>query len=85
MCIFHATNFFIGSGIKWGKKLSDMNGQKWYKEGYNTNYPTSQNNIEPSEPPLANRPSCIGCHARQLTSFLWPRNVCISFVIFRIS
>ena len=27
-----------------------------------TTYPTSQNRMAPSEPPLANSFSCIGCH-----------------------
>jgi len=33
----------------------------------------SQKMIEPSCPPLANRFSWIGCHARLVTVLLWPR------------
>lgn len=38
-------------------------------------YPTCQNKIAPSDPPLASKPSWCGCHATQLASFLWPRKV----------
>ena len=43
--------------------------------------PTSQKNIEPSDPPDAKRVSWMGCHDTQLTSFWCPRNVWSSFIV----
>ena len=45
---------------------------------------TFQNIIEPSLPPLENMPSCIGCQATELASFLCPRNVWISSFMFLV-
>lgn len=52
---------------------------------YSSSYPTCQNKIEPSDPPLHIKPSCCGCHAMTLVSFLCPRNTCISVPKLRIS
>ena len=47
--------------------------------------PTFQYMTHPSLPPLANIPSCTGCHCTQLASFLWPRNVWSSCFRFLMS
>lgn len=52
-----------------------------FKTAKTYTHPTCQKRIEPSDPPLANRPSWWGCHAMHDASFLWPLNTCKKWMI----